>query len=257
MKIVAMMRVKDAILTIHECLTNLSRLVDEIVIVDNGSTDGTLESYAQFPKIVDIAHTEGYDEGRDRALYLKMAKKRNPDWLLWIDSDEIFEQHANRKDLEKLMNRNDVNQISFRMYNFYFSKRQFRIDGTNRNYATWPQRSAWRNSEEAFFRNQKVHCGDVRGVDGRKVVSKIRIMHFTAVNQKQARQKAQIYASIKDPSAEKSSHYKAGKMSITLPWIESNNPYLNHAIQYCFDALFFILWKYDLAIELIHKIFID
>ena len=76
----AVIRVKDAIDTIEECLTAASRICDIFCIVDNGSTDGTLEhirSFAQkhpdmFPEYhIDelgakgkqgIVLTRGYDE---------------------------------------------------------------------------------------------------------------------------------------------------------------------------------------------------
>jgi len=42
-KLVAMLRVKDGILFAEQWLARTSELVDEIVAVDNGSTDGTYE----------------------------------------------------------------------------------------------------------------------------------------------------------------------------------------------------------------------
>ena len=54
MKLIGIMHVKDAIRTIEECLEKLSSLVDEIIIVDNGSTDGTLETYKKFSKIAKL-----------------------------------------------------------------------------------------------------------------------------------------------------------------------------------------------------------
>jgi len=90
MKIVAILRIKNEILVINKCLAKLSELVDEIIVLDNGSTDGTQNVYVNFPKITKILHTEGYDEGRDKVMLLDEARKTNPDWILWIDGDEVL-----------------------------------------------------------------------------------------------------------------------------------------------------------------------
>ena len=40
-KLIVMLRVKDGIYFVHEWLACFEKLVDEIVVLDNGSTDGT------------------------------------------------------------------------------------------------------------------------------------------------------------------------------------------------------------------------
>ena len=61
-KLVLMLRIKDGIFFLKEWLERYENLVDEIVVLDNGSIDGTVEMLAAHPKVVDIAHTVGYNE---------------------------------------------------------------------------------------------------------------------------------------------------------------------------------------------------
>ncbi|MEK9183541.1 MAG: glycosyltransferase, partial [Patescibacteria group bacterium] len=139
MKLVAILRVKDEILWIRECLSKLSELADEIIVLDNGSTDGTLEVISEFNKVVKILHTEGYHEGRDKCLLLEEAKKRTPDWIIWIDGDEVFEKHFTRAVIDSYM-KSRYNKILFKLCHFWLNKEYFRIDGPLFAYTVGPQR---------------------------------------------------------------------------------------------------------------------
>lgn len=192
MKLAAILRVKDEIRTINECLTKLSAIADEIIILDNGSTDGTLEAYTKYPKIVKILHSEGYDEGRDKIMLLEEAKKRNPDWILWMDGDEVFENHFTREVAEKYM-RGTANRITFRMCNFWLSRERCIMDGQYYLYNLHPQRSLWRNVPEAYFKNQKLHNGDIFGVPGKVFLSPYRIKHYGYVDRAKMQEKLDRY----------------------------------------------------------------
>lgn len=195
MKLIGIMHVKDAIRTIEECLEKLSSLVDEIIIVDNGSTDGTLETYKKFSKIAKLLHTEGYHGGRDVRLLLEEAKKRNPDWIMLIDSDEIFEKHLTRGILEKYMrSTNDI--ISFRMYNFWLSKKKFRIDRDWLLYTLLAQRQMFRNLPGIYYQDIKVHYGPIQGISGPVYVSPYRIKHYGYVFREEVDRKIAMYRDV-------------------------------------------------------------
>ena len=89
-KFIVMLRVKDGMLFADEWLRCFEKLADEIVVLDNGSTDGTFELLQVHPKVTDIIRTEGYNEGRDKNLLYEHVRRRKPDWILWVDIDEIF-----------------------------------------------------------------------------------------------------------------------------------------------------------------------
>lgn len=182
-KLVAQLRVKDGILFIDEWLENIGALADEIVAVDNGSTDGTYEKLKAHPKVVDVQRTEGFHEGRDKLLLYELARKRNPDWNIWLDVDEIFEKRVTREKLESLMNIRVVSCYGFRRIHFK--------DDLHHFYAKWIDlletskltRHMWREQTSAHYSGAYVHDGGIYGIKGLKWYSNFRIKHICQINQ--------------------------------------------------------------------------
>lgn len=86
-KISVIILTKNSKKYIKECLNALVTF-DEIIIVDNGSTDNTLEIVKEFKNIVIFKH-DFIGFGPLKNLAISYAKN---DWVLSIDSDEIFTQ---------------------------------------------------------------------------------------------------------------------------------------------------------------------
>ncbi len=206
MKLIGIMHVKNAIRTVDECLEKLSGLVDEIIVVDNGSTDGTLEAYGKYSKIVKIAYTEGYHGGRDVRLLLEEAKKRNPDWILLIDSDEVFEEHFTRKIVEGYM-KSEHDVIYFRMFNFWLSRKKFRVDRDWLLYTAQPQRQMFRNLPGIDYQNIKVHYGPIQGLFGSICTSPYRIKHFGYSFREEVERKIKMYNEVDDGVDNKKKDY--------------------------------------------------
>src|SRR3989344_9331556 len=180
MKLIAILRTKNSLLKLEDCLEKLSLLVDEIIIMDNGSTDGTIEVFKNFPKIVHVLYrddTSNFHEGRDMNVLLEEAKKRNPDWITMAWPDEIFEDNFTREVLEKYMH-GKYDKISFRMCNFWLSTKYCRFDREWFRYNLLPQRVIWRNLEGTYFNNIKIHPGSIEGIHTKEYVSPYRIKHY-------------------------------------------------------------------------------
>lgn len=193
MKLVAMLRVKNEEKIIGKCLTKLSELVDEIVVVDNGSTDSTLQIIERFEKVTKVVHTKGYHQGRDHRLALQEVNKLKPDWVIWIDADEVFEEATNKVEFEKYMSNQTISKVDFRLFHLWKSKYSFRVDGNWAKYTSNPQRSMWRHSSKAFFADEIVHGGGIQGVEGKSVTSIYRIKHYGYVDPKKVEKKNKMY----------------------------------------------------------------
>lgn len=72
--------------TIARCLDSVKGIVDEIVIVDTGSTDKTKEIIQKFTdKIYDFLWIDDFAAARNFAF-----SKATKDYILWLDADDIF-----------------------------------------------------------------------------------------------------------------------------------------------------------------------
>lgn len=91
------MIVKDEEATIGRCLKSVADIVDEIVIVDTGSTDRTKEIAGSFKaRIFDFAWIDDFGAARNFSF-----SKATKEYVLWLDADDVFEE-ADRKRFRKL-----------------------------------------------------------------------------------------------------------------------------------------------------------
>ncbi|WAH36739.1 glycosyltransferase family 2 protein [Alicyclobacillus dauci] len=80
--------VKDGARTIKGVIEALKGAVDEIVIVDTGSTDKTVKIAKKLgAQVYDFAWNDDFSAARNYA----MSKVR-ADWVLWVDADEVLWQ---------------------------------------------------------------------------------------------------------------------------------------------------------------------
>jgi tetratricopeptide (TPR) repeat protein len=85
-RLAAALIVRDESRFIEECLQSLAGCVDEIVLVDTGSSDDTIEKAQRFPiSLYRFAWCGDFSAARNFGL--EQAKS---DWILYIDADERF-----------------------------------------------------------------------------------------------------------------------------------------------------------------------
>ncbi|MED1791105.1 glycosyltransferase [Brevibacillus nitrificans] len=97
-KITACLIVKNEEAHLERCLKSLRGKVDEIVVVDTGSTDRTVEIASRFnAKIVTFQWTNNFSDARNESL-----KHATSEWILWIDADEEL-VCSNKSKLKKII----------------------------------------------------------------------------------------------------------------------------------------------------------
>ncbi len=84
------MIVKDEEEFLPQCLKSVEKLVDEIIVVDTGSTDRTMEIARKFD--ANVIETDWIDDfSAVRNISFEAAAG---DWILWLDADEVLEEGA-------------------------------------------------------------------------------------------------------------------------------------------------------------------
>jgi len=194
-KLVLMLRIKDGIFFLKEWLERYENLIDEIVVLDNGSTDGTVEMLESHPKVVDIVHAVGYNEGRDKNLMYDHVRMRKPDWCLWLDVDEIFEPALTRPVLDKMMRSKMVDRYAFRRFHFV-DRQHFAASSYWLNYSSGHDRILWREKPSGYFANLLIDSPNVKGINGLKAYTSFRLKHFGYINKDLVDKKAEIYKNL-------------------------------------------------------------
>jgi len=98
---------------IARCLDSVSHLVDEMIVVDTGSTDGTdAICRSRGANVYPFSWNDDFSEARNYSLSLAQGE-----WILWLDADEEIE--ADPEQFRKLMAAEAYDLYSFRLHNFY------------------------------------------------------------------------------------------------------------------------------------------
>lgn len=113
LKLTLCMIVKNEEDCISRCLNSVKDIVDEIIVVDTGSTDKTIEIAKSFNvKLVQFQWNGSFSDARNYGL-----KHASGDWILWLDADEELEEVDKEILEEKQFDDYDV--LSVQLINYY------------------------------------------------------------------------------------------------------------------------------------------
>jgi len=90
------MIVKDEEMNIARCLDSAASLVDEIIIVDTGSKDRTVEIVSKYTsKVYSYLWNDDFSDARNYSF-----SKASMDYCMWMDADDILENTEKEKFLQ-------------------------------------------------------------------------------------------------------------------------------------------------------------
>ncbi|GAB4480064.1 MAG: hypothetical protein Kow0088_21400 [Anaerolineales bacterium] len=105
------------------CLESVQNVVDEIIIVDTGSTDGTKEIARKYgSKLFDIVWIDDFSAARNFSL-----EQANGRWILVMDADEELERDSGPR-LRKLAQADEADAYWVLQRNFYKNRPQNTLD---------------------------------------------------------------------------------------------------------------------------------
>jgi len=180
-KLVAAYRVKNAAATLPESLDAAARFADAIVVLDDGSTDATGDICRNHPGVIRYERQDlPFDERRDRNRVLAMAGELEPDWVISIDADEVFEMSRERA--QRLMHLADPHAkiLGFHWYTFWEpSRTYFRADGIFGSMSGFRMYKLEPGQAIVHGTDVGLHCGNIpRGPDGSQRYTDIRVRHL-------------------------------------------------------------------------------
>lgn len=108
------MIVKNEENCIARCLNSVKNIVDEIIIVDTGSTDRTMEICHEFDATIHRFQWNGsFADARNYGI-----ERATGDWILWLDADEELDPHDATQIKNHLL-QDEFDILTLRLINFY------------------------------------------------------------------------------------------------------------------------------------------
>jgi glycosyltransferase involved in cell wall biosynthesis len=109
----------------------LKPIVDALVVYDDGSTDGSYEyMLKQTPYVIRGTKNDFVNERSHKKLLLEEALKLKPDFILWLDADEVLTAKASEhlQELCKLCDEKQIDAVNMHELNLWRSYSWQRLD---------------------------------------------------------------------------------------------------------------------------------
>lgn len=192
---------------LERVLRSAREYINAAVIIDDGSTDDTVslchELLSDIPhKIVENSESSFHTEWRLRRQQWSETISTNPDWILFLDADEIFEE-AFRDGVKDLIGDRTNSVYLFRLYDFW-DEAHYREDHLWQAHKTYrPFMLRYDRDTVYRFTNADQHCGRMPAniFDLPHALSDYRLRHYGWAEEKDRIAKYKRYMEL-DPRGE-------------------------------------------------------
>ncbi|MFJ5714169.1 glycosyltransferase family 2 protein [Neobacillus sp. NPDC093127] len=174
----------ESVRYLKQVLKEHRNYIDEAVIIDDGSTDDTVDACLELLKGIPVHIVENKTSKFANEIELRKQQweetlKTNPDWILNLDADEMFEPKF-VFEVQKLLEQEDVDVFHFRLYDFW-NDTHYREDRFWRSHLTYrPFLARFREHFDYTWRETPQHCGrfpeNIFELPNR--ISPLRLLHF-------------------------------------------------------------------------------
>lgn len=162
MTILGLMRVRNEARWITRALASMRLLCEQVLVMDDHSTDDTAALAAASGALVLPSPFSGLDESRDKQWLLERAYELAPEWCLMLDGDEALEPGAENEIRAALANNPGWESYSFRVLYLWDREDQVRVD---KSYGKLGRPSLFRMQPGLTFRvtgnGGNFHCGSI------------------------------------------------------------------------------------------------
>jgi glycosyltransferase involved in cell wall biosynthesis len=173
---------KNAAATIVSCIEKCQEITDDIVLIDSGSSDGTIKMALKMGCRVEVTNWDGYGANKNKGALLARY-----DWILSIDADEVPDDDLIQS----------IQQLNFDIPNIAYDIRfKSYIGNKNIRYGCWGRDHHIRlfNRKNVQWAEPIVHETLLLPED--TLIKKLEghLHHFSALNTRNYRSKKMKYA---------------------------------------------------------------
>lgn len=198
---------------IEQCLSSVQGVVDEIIVVDTGSTDSTIEKAKTFKaKIIPFCWDGNFSNARNAGL-----KHATHEWILVLDADETISSQDGQQLKTQLNGKNAGYSFSVRTYTNDATTSNW-VSSLNDPYEESRAASGWyetkiirlfKNDKNIIFQNEMHETVTIDKKEGIENLD-IPIHHFGSLKGEQSKkQKNALYEGLAEKKAKQSNDFKS------------------------------------------------